>query len=368
MRIEIRERVWDCKQCGQKRILGRYGNCPHCGNPRGEGTRFYHYEDNPRPLTKTEIEELGVTDGPDWQCAFCGQLNRSDRNTCKGCGAEKTDTTYFDMVRNETKTGYDEHPVPDAPRQNPIGDRKRTILTILGIFATVLVLFWAISAYRSDRNLPAVVTELSWETTIDIEHYTTNQHEGWTMPTGARLVRTEERVTGYRDGQLLYYDEHTVSVPKQVKVGTEEQLVDVIDMGNGFEQAVYDTVDIYDTVYETEVVRTPVYEQIPIYQTWYVYDQDEWEHARYVTETGTKPEKPYYGEVILAQNERERNRNTSYHAVYDVTKNDETTSVPGILSKKDYERLSVGNDVTVNVMFGAAEYNGPAAPAQRTGR
>ena len=71
---------WDCSYCGHKGIKGTVRECPSCGKPRGNDTKFYmkahnHSEVVSRGDYLTDSEAASKGQGADWQCAYCGGLN-----------------------------------------------------------------------------------------------------------------------------------------------------------------------------------------------------------------------------------------------------------------------------------------------------
>ena len=81
------ENLWDCPYCSTKGIGGSRRECPNCGKPRGETTRFYM----PSEITYVSEEKASkINRNPDWLCEFCGSLNSDSDSTCKSCGSTRT--------------------------------------------------------------------------------------------------------------------------------------------------------------------------------------------------------------------------------------------------------------------------------------
>lgn len=94
------EGLWDCPYCGSKGIRAGHKTCPSCGHPQDENTKFYL----PDTITYVSDEEAAkISRNPDWQCSFCGSLNKDDNKFCNSCGASKEDSekNYFQMRQEQ---------------------------------------------------------------------------------------------------------------------------------------------------------------------------------------------------------------------------------------------------------------------------
>ena len=84
------EGLWDCSYCGQKEIRARFDRCPACASARAAETVFY-MPTNIQAATLTAEEAARTSNGVDWVCAYCGNLNRCDDERCRGCGADRAE-------------------------------------------------------------------------------------------------------------------------------------------------------------------------------------------------------------------------------------------------------------------------------------
>ena len=84
------EGLWDCSYCGQKEIRARFDRCPACASARAAETVFY-MPTNIQAATLTAEEAAKTSNGVDWVCAYCGNLNRCDDERCRGCGADRAE-------------------------------------------------------------------------------------------------------------------------------------------------------------------------------------------------------------------------------------------------------------------------------------
>lgn len=103
------EGLWDCSYCGQKEIRARFDRCPACAAARAAETVFY-LPTNLQAATLTAEEAARTSDGADWVCAFCGNLNRSDEDRCRGCGSDRAEANqnYGSLHASTAGTSYEQ--------------------------------------------------------------------------------------------------------------------------------------------------------------------------------------------------------------------------------------------------------------------
>ena len=211
---------------------------------------------------------------------------------------------------------------------------------ILAMIAIILVGFFAVKGIiylLTPHPKTLEVTDMKWERIIDIESYETVREDGWSVPSGGRVQYTKKEVHHY-DTVIDHYK--TVSKSRVVPDGGHYETVTktrtVQDGGhydynysyNGdgtytehstwvpeYKTETYTEqkyVQDYKTEYYTE--QEPVYKDVPVYQTKYYYDIEKWIHKRYITTEGHDKDV-YWGEVILASNEREASRSETYTVI-----------------------------------------------------
>ncbi|MBR3103431.1 MAG: hypothetical protein IKH46_06375 [Lachnospiraceae bacterium] len=103
------EGLWDCSFCGQKEIRARFDRCPACAAARAAETVFY-MPTNIQAATLTAEEAAKTSDGADWVCAFCGNLNRCDEDRCRGCGSDRAEANqnYGSLHASTAGTSYEQ--------------------------------------------------------------------------------------------------------------------------------------------------------------------------------------------------------------------------------------------------------------------
>ena len=94
----IIEGLWDCPYCGTKGNRGSVRECPCCGKPRGNDTKFYL----PKEKNYLSDEEANkISKEPDWLCSFCDSYNSATTTVCHECGhtRDESDLNYFEKQK-----------------------------------------------------------------------------------------------------------------------------------------------------------------------------------------------------------------------------------------------------------------------------
>lgn len=384
------EFTWDCPQCGTKGVKGRYYDCPNCGHPRGE---IKFNTDNAARVNDPEILSR-VTKEPDWLCNFCGALSPSSSENCISCGAPKLGTKdYFEMREDVEKREREEESFEAHDTSYPSyvqqgmnyaklkdtfkGINVGALLGVLGtIFFSVLFIV-GLSWLLTPKIETLTIEDFRWERSIEIQEDTVVQESGWNLPSGARLLytqeefhHTEQQLTGYETVSVVktrevldHYEQVVVEGTRQVIEGYESYVSGIIDYGNGFGEEIISERPIYGTetytyyeqqpVYETETYTEyesePIYIDIDVNQTKYYYEINKWVHSRDVYTEGTGHE-PVWGQVILDSDEREGTRSERY---YIQAMNEEGESVEYRADYADWVGFEIGQEIEVTIdLFG----------------
>ena len=110
-----------------------------------------------------------------------------------------------------------------------------------------------------------------------------------------------------------HYETKSREIPKQRIVGYDTYTT-YKDLGNGYFEEEEHSEPIYETYYETEYYEEPVYEDIEIYQTKYYYEIDKWMYKSSIITQG-EDRNPYWGELLLDQNERTLSKTENYYII-----------------------------------------------------
>lgn len=357
--------AWDCKCCNTKAVSGELRVCPHCGNPRGEGVKFYL--PNQRVVVEEEKAET-INRNPNWLCSYCDTYNSDSVSVCESCGntSGTADIDYFKHHENLEKKASQE---ADSDETNfaefyketeSFGSKVKKVLLNLfsafkhGIenvkdfitpkmiicFSVIILVILGIVALVTPKVEKMTVEQTHWVHSVEIEEERTVDESGWSLPASARLHRTSKEIHHYdkvidhyekksrqvAEKVLDHYETKTKEVSERVLDHYEDVVVGHRDLGNGYfeeitrKEPVYRTEwktvtyqePVYKTVYRTEYYDEPVYKEVPVYKTKYYYEIDKWFYNRTVQSSGID-KNTYWPDEKLSSKERVSNKKTSYY-------------------------------------------------------
>lgn len=337
--MAIREGRWDCASCGSKAIYGRHVDCPGCGRPRPAGVRFYLTDDAPVVTNPEQLAEARA--GADWICAHCDASNRATRTDCGGCGAARG-TSPSQPVHDYAagavpRTGT---PAKSSASRLAAESGSRWILPAVGAVFGGLFLLIGLAAFAAQRSadaesryssyeptppVPAVVAGKRWDRRIEARLRTLVPGQGYALPESALVLTTVQRRTG--DSRVVDhyvtstrqversvpvldgYETVSEEVEETVRTGTRTYVCGQRDLGNGYfedrecTEPEYETRTRtvsrrepryrYETRMETVTDHTPVYRTVPVYRTWYTWNQPVWRDTVFTAEgDSTQPAWP----------------------------------------------------------------------------
>lgn len=317
---KIIEGVWDCAYCGAAKVRGGLRECPQCGHPRDENVEFYM--DNPQNYVLDEALAEKARQGPDWVCQFCDCLNSATVSVCEGCGSAREAETkdYFENLQEQqekAKREVDEQPddiTAEAadeycPEPRPIAkpDRQKRInygkIMKVGVVALLVVAFIAgMVMLFTPREVTGTIVDMKWSRSVEIEEYKTVRESGWSVPSGGREVSRSEEIHHY-NSVISHYETKTRTYTEQVLDHYEEYVSGYRDLGNGYFEEITSQRPVYRTETRTETYEEPVYVQVPVYETKYVYDIEKWVHQTNKRTEGND-KNPYWSDYKCKANER----------------------------------------------------------------
>lgn len=362
------EGLWDCSYCSTKGNRGSIRDCPNCGRPRDENTKFY------MPGTTIYVSEekaKTINRNPDWICPYCDSLNSDFISNCESCGSARTEENldYFsikEQAHSTNSSSISEEPVVEIGNSNynTKQTEKNNIMEKLALFPDFVKKYWkymvAIPLILAiiigmvylliPKNEEITITGFEWERSIEVEKYQTVNESSWSLPTGARLQETRTEISHYVS-VIDHYETKTRQVAKQ-RISGYETVYDYIDLGNGyFEERSYQ-IPVYETYYETETYQEPVYRDEPVYAIKYYYEIDKWLYERTIS-TSELNQNPYWGETNLGNNERIFSKTEKYYIIGINSKGKERTIA---LDYEDWIKLSVNQTVKLKAsIFGEGE-------------
>ena len=386
---------WVCHVCGGYNSSSQV-ICNDCGNPRTADDGDYFKSDGRIPPKEANKSDHG------WFCPSCRSMNSHDLFTCASCGATRAPTCESCVTTEEptcescvtTEKPKCELPELNFNQSSSIGENMNSdershmkwpriteyiellglitgFLKVLFFVFTIGIVIFGIIKLLSPKTEIMIIEQVAWEYSVDIERYQAVEKNSWNLPADARLLRMEDEVHHVKE-EVDHYEYKTTIVTDRVfshnetvtevverenVVGIETEVVDRIDLGNGYfeeiieefeiveieEEVIEYEVPIYEIVYEEKKYTEPVYTDVPVMQTKFYYEVDEWVFNRTVKSSG-KDKQPYWPNFNLSDKEQVSNKETMYYVT--VINSDNTSSQISV----DYDcwvELEVGQEVKV---------------------
>jgi hypothetical protein len=259
------EMLWDCKFCGQKKLLGLSQRfCPKCGGPQDASKRYF-----PPDEEKVAVQDHPFV-GADVECPACSAWNSKAAAHCTSCGGP--------LGQGRAA------PIVGAPVPPPAAAKKSSAPLLFAILGAVgLVLVGILVAVFWKKGGSFEVASHTWERSIEVEHFGPVRKSAWCdeLPSGARVLgrHQEKRSTKkIQDGQDCH---------KTKK-----------DNGDG--------------TYKEVTECTPKYREEPVMGDKCDYEADQWQTARTATANGALPNQPRWPPLDLKQSEREGKHAETY--------------------------------------------------------
>lgn len=346
---------WDCHTCGRKGIWGYIYNCPGCGKPRSRNVEFYLSED--APVATAEQAALMGHD-PNWYCLACDSGNLDSNTVCWNCRTEKgkasphhTETYVGDGPQSENEVATAPRVQQDQPSYlseaftraesyhvfydgedtNKTESRAQQfspLMKVIGGVSLFLLALFVIHILTSVHDSTASVVGFEWSQTVQVEEYKTVQDTGWSIPSGGREVRHEQKESGKKkvhDGWKTVKTPYDCSTSKsETYACTKPQSYTypcTKNNGNGSFTRTTCTgtknvpstctrqVRVPKTCYKDDKVELFHYD--PVYSTWYIYDIERWVLIGNYPTSGTD-HKPYFANVTISANQRKYERDGRY--------------------------------------------------------
>lgn len=312
MNEAVYEMLWDCKYCGQKKLLGvTHRFCAGCGAPQDPNARYF----------PPDHEKVAVKDHPyvgaDVTCPSCRQPMSRAAKCCTNCGGP-IDRGAEVALRQDVVVpppGYG--PQGWAPPHTPMGmaaaprpttsSKTKIVIGIVAGVVSLLVALILVAIFWKREGVFEVRAH-AWQRTIAVERYEPVRKTVWCddKPFGARELgrRREQKGTEkVKDGETC---------------GTRKK-----DLGNGS----------YKEVRECQ----PKYKDVPVYADRCDIEVTEWHVIRTAEAKGTSPTDPpkwpatnvtRTGTCLGCEREGARNESYTVSFVDTKTKDDASCTLP----------------------------------------
>ena len=201
------------------------------------------------------------------------------------------------------------------------------------------------------REVSGTVVGMRWSRSVEIEEYKTVRESGWSIPSGGREISRSEEIHHY-NSVISHYETKTRTYTEQVLDHYEEYVSSYRDLGNGYFEEITSQRPVYRTETRTETYEEPVYVQVPVYETKYVYDIDKWVHQSY-KDTSGNDKSPYWSDYECKANERMGSKIEVFSVSVELGNSDTETYS---LSYDQWESLEIGQEVKLKAyVTGSAE-------------
>ena len=385
-RRRIIEGVWNCSSCGISGIQGRFSRCPSCGSPRETEEMAFDFgaekpDGSAKSASVTDEALLGqARGGEDWHCGACGSGNLNTAEVCGSCGASRERRADSAM---ET---------PRSPKMPSVagGSSGRRFVWFAGGLA-LLALCCGLGQWGAiTHEEEGTVSSRTWKRTVESEHFTPVDAEGWRGDLNERPTRQpvngEGASPGIEDIRHCVEKQRSIRrVPdgietvcrtrrRQVPCGTErvcrprtrevpcgvDTRCEVRDLGNGFAEEVCEdvpkTCEEVDEVCEEETkmceesyedcAEETRYREEPVLDDWCVYTTWAWQPAGRVVREGSE-EPPAWPSDAPAGDAFRSERSAEYRVVVSWGEAESHMMTPD--SASDFSRWLPGGAVLLDV-------------------
>lgn len=204
---------------------------------------------------------------------------------------------------------------------------KEKLFSVIIISIFFISFFGFILFLFKPKETEMYVSEVSWEYCINIDKYTTVSESDWHLPAGARLLYTREEY--YDTKEVIDHYEVKNTIPNENSLNLD---------GRYFKGAKEDYTE-------------PVYKEVYIFKRKYYYEIERWKFERIIRTFGND-KNPYWGEVVLSDDERISSKNTSYYITCH-SKREKDIIIS--LSYDDWMKIEVDKKVKLHVILGHGE-------------
>ena len=177
-----------------------------------------------------------------------------------------------------------------------MGSKKDMVLIIIAF----LLVFASAMLRLCHKNIQATLQDKSWKRDAEIENYITVKRSDWSVPKGGRVYEEQKEARYYVTNRLV-------------------------------------------TFYK-------IFPILPIYDTKFYYEIDEWKVTRNVTTEG-KDNDPYWGKINLTGKERVSKKTETYTLIFEAGGKGFSAEVP----LEIWKSLQIGDTSNITIQSGMIE-------------
>jgi len=173
---------------------------------------------------------------------------------------------------------------PAPPTVVPPVKSSATVFSLLagavGVVLVALLLWWILSPITQLAHVKAV----QWNRELKLQQYIEVLSEGWILPTNARFVSQEYRISGYNSRISGYETKCTDRQEASHYSEYSHTITECSTDGNCKDTDIYTQKTDYQTIQDCK--EEPIVEQDPIYDLWYSFWQWKWVDIQSLTTQG----------------------------------------------------------------------------------
>ncbi len=202
------EMIWDCRYCGNKKMLARtHRHCTTCGAPQDPTWRYFPDENEAIAVLDATIE------GADVICPACKSPNAKSAEFCRNCAAPLTEAASVKLLGEQSRADGQSFAEEDLKARRDAEKALRNAPTSrpsqgnwTWLLAVAVLIIGAIWWFSRTKETTASVTGHSWQREIKIERFSPIPASAWcdSTPLGAYNIRQYRDVRSTRqvaDGQ-----------------------------------------------------------------------------------------------------------------------------------------------------------------------
>jgi hypothetical protein len=255
---DVFEMLWDCRYCGQKKLLGlTHRFCPGCGAPQDPSSRYFPSDAEKVPVRAHRFVGADVT------CPACRTPSSRAAQNCGHCGSPLVQGGAVALQGAQVQAApgaqWSQVAAPGAPPP-PKPGMSSTAKVLLGLGGAVLLVVIAlvVLAFTWKKSSTYQVVFHGWERNVAVEKFGPVKKSEWcdALPGGARTVR---RYSAQRSTEKVPDGQECKKIRK--------------DQGDGTFKEVNDC--------------KPKFKEKPVMADKCDYEVDEWAPSRTLTTSGS---------------------------------------------------------------------------------
>jgi hypothetical protein len=222
---DVFEMLWDCRYCGQKKLLGlTHRFCPGCGAPQDPAARYFPSDAEKVPVRAPRFVGADVT------CPACRTPSSRAAQNCGHCGSPLAQgaavATKGAQVQSAPGAAWQPQAAFGAspPPKPAMATTTKVLLGLAGAALLAIVALVVIAATWKKSSTYAVLGH-TWERNVSVETFGPVKKSDWcdALPSGARTLR---RTSAQRGSEKIPDGQECRKIRKDQGDGTFKEVTD----------------------------------------------------------------------------------------------------------------------------------------------